>query len=300
MFLFYWPPGIGEAVCTNPADPGPGSWQVLGALAFTNPLAFQEGWTHKPFIVMDARHPNRAACVDGRFFLLCVSGKGHSKVVQRASAERLAGPWTVEEGILIDTGGPGAFDEKHVDAVTGFWFEEREVFLYFTMGYPRTAQARAISPLGSASAVAVQKRGQRTVQKLGIVLPPCQQAGHWASGWVGGVHLLPGRSHRWEAVVNASPTAPRPDDTTVAREEPAPSLGGFAFCDEAWPVQGWQFEDHPIEWIERIPPEAVTSGEGTNLWRQHVLVLPDGRYALYYNSGSYGREQLYMKEEPAL
>ncbi len=297
MILFYSPPGAGEAVCATPDDPGPGQWRILGPLKFTNPSALAGGFTHKPFVVLDARRPNRAARVDGRFWLLCVSSKGRSKVVQRAWSEKLAGPWTVEEGILIDTGGPGAFDEKHVDAVTGFWFEDRDEFLYFYMGYPRVAQSRAVSPYGSASAAAVQKRDGRTVAKLGIVLSPCPERGHWAAGWIGGLQLLPGRGgHRWEAVVNASPTAPVPEDASVAREEPAPSLGGFAHCEEAWPVAGWTFAPEPIEWIDRIPAEAVRNGEGTNLWRQHVLVLPDGRYALYYNSGFYGREQLYMKE----
>lgn len=300
MFMFSWPPGTGEAVCETPHDPGPGRWRVLGPLEFANPSALAGGATHKPFVVMDALRPNRAARVDGRFWLLCVSHKGEAKAVQRAFSQKLAGPWTIEEGILIDTGGPGEFDEKHVDAVTGFWFENRGEFLYFYMGYPRAAQPRASSPYGSASAVAVQKPGQRAARKLGIVLPPCQERGHWASGWVGGFQLLPGRGHRWEAIVNASPTPPDPSDSSVAREEPAPSLGGFAFCDEEWPVKGWRFAPEPIEWIARIPPEAAANGEGTNLWRQHVLLLPDGRYALYYNSGYYGREQLYMKEVATL
>jgi len=296
MILFFSPPGSGEAVCTNPDDPGPGSWLLRGALKFTNPSALTGGSTHKPFVVMEALRPNRAARVDGRFWLLCVSHNGGSKVVQRAWAEKLAGPWTVEEGIFIDTGGPGEFDEKHADAITGFWFPERDEFLYFYMGYPKAAQPRAVSPYGNASAVAVQKQGEKTARKLGVVLPPCQQPGHWASGWVGGVQLLPGRGHRWEAVVNASPTAPDPADPGVSREEPAPSLGGFAFCDSEWPIGGWQFAPEPIEWMKDIPDEAIRNGEGTNLWRQHILVLPDGRRALYYNSGYYGREQLYMKE----
>ena len=296
MILFYSPPGAGEAVCENPDDPGPGHWRLLGSLKWANPSLLSGGGTHKPFVVMDALHPNRAARVDGRFWLLTVSSMHGCKVVQRAFAERLAGPWTVEEGILIGTGGPGEFDEKHADAVTGFWFGDRGEFLYYYMGYPRVAQARAVSPFGNASAAAAQGSGERTARKLGTVLPPCQKAGHWASGWVGGLQLLPGHGHRWEAIVNASPTAPSISDKSVAREEPAPSLGGFAFCDKEWPVKGWQFEPEPIEWIDRIPAEAVRNGEGTNLWRQHILVLPDGRQALYYNSGFYGREQLYMKE----
>lgn len=296
MFLFYAPPGTGEAICTNTDDPGPGSWRIVGPLKFSNPSDLSGASTHKPFVVMDARRPNRAARVDGRFWLLTVShGKG-SKVIQRAYSEKLAGPWTVEKDVLIGTGGLGEFDERHADAVTGYWFEERDEFLYFYMGYPKAAQPREISPFGNASAAAVQKRGDTKARKLGVILPPCRQAGHWAAGWVGGVQLLPGRAHRWEAIVNASPTAPRPDDRHVSREEPPPSLGGFAFCNEEWPVKGWQFEPDPIEKIEDIPAEAVQNGEGTNLWRQHILVLPGGRRALYYNSGYYGCEQLYMKE----
>jgi len=97
--------------------------------------------------------------------------------------------------------------------------------------------------------------------------------------------------------VNASPTAPDPADKAESREEPPPSLGGFAYCDEQWPVKGWRFALEPIERIGDIPASAVANGEGVNLWRQHILVLPDGRYSLYYNSGPYGREQMYMKEE---
>ena len=166
MILFFSPPGAGEAVCTNPDDPGPGSWRVVGPLKFANPSALSGGGTHKPFVVMDALRPNRAARVDGRYWLVTVSFKNGSKVVQRAWALKLAGPWTVEEGILIDVGGPGEFDEKHVDAVTGFWFEDRGEFLYFYMGYPRTAQPRTVSPYGNASAAAVQKLGERTARKL--------------------------------------------------------------------------------------------------------------------------------------
>lgn len=295
MVLFFSPPGAGEAVCEDLADPGPGKWRLVGPLRFANPQDLSGGGTHKPFVVMDPRKPNHAARVDGRFWLVTISYNKGSKVVQRAWTEKLSGPWTVEEGILIDTGGAGAFDGKHADAVTGYWFADRGEFLYLYMGYPRSPQSRRFSPWGNASGAAVQRPGERA-RKLGVILPPAQSAGHWASGWVGGVQLLPGGEHGWEAVVNASPTAPDPGDQSVAREEPAPSLGGFARCDEEWPISGWRFDPQPIEWIEDIPREAIDAGEGTNLWRQHILVLPDGRRQLYYNSGYYGREQMYMKE----
>jgi hypothetical protein len=201
----------------------------------------------------------------------------------------------VEEGVLINTGADANFDAKHIDAVSACYFAERNEILYFYMGYPSMPQDRLISRYGSAQAVAVQAIGESHPRKLGIILPPCQEAGHWASGWVGGLQLLPGNTHRWIAIVNASPTAPRVEDGAVSREEPPPSLGGFAYCDEERPVRGWHWCPQPIEWIEDIPPAALAHGEGVNLWRQHLLCLPGGKMALFYNSGAYGKEQLYMK-----
>ena len=95
--------------------------------------------------------------------------------------------------------------------------------------------------------------------------------------------------------MNASPTAPNPGTKAVWTEEPPPSLGGFAWCDEEWPLHGWHFVSRPIEWVKDIPKEAQEAGEGYNLWRQFIHILPDGRAALFYNSGYYGREQLYLK-----
>jgi hypothetical protein len=109
------------------------------------------------------------------------------------------------------------------------------------------------------------------------------------------MQVLPGTRHRWIAVLNASPTAPSASDKATSREEPPPSLGGFAWCDEEFPDRNWHWCDQPIEWIEQIPADAIAPGEGVNLWRQHLLVLPDGRLGLFYNSGAYGQEQLYAK-----
>jgi hypothetical protein len=295
MVLFFSPPGHAQAICPSRENIGPGHWQFLGPLLFSNPEALLGGRTHKPFVVMDALQPNRAAKVDGRFWLVTVSYIGYNKIIQRAHAEKLAGPWTLETTTLIDRGAENDFDAKHCDAVTGYYFADRQEFLYFYMGYPLQPQAREFSPRGSAQGVAVQGIGDSHARKLGVILPPCQQAGHWSSGWVGGLQLIPGRSHRWLAVINASPTAPLGGDQAVHREEPPPSLGGFAYCDDEYPVRGWTWCPDPIEWVDDIPADAIAQGEGVNLWRQNLLCLPDGRMALYYNSGSYGKEQLYMK-----
>ncbi len=294
MVLFHTPEGHGQAVCLDRDDLGPGHWKFEGPLPVTNPDAV--GGFHKPLIVMDPDHPNQAARIDGRYCLLVVSNHGGHKQVSRAWSKLLAGPWTFDPAPIIPIGAAGEFDAKHTDAVTGYYFPKRKEFLYFYMGYPATAQPRQVSPYGSAQAVAVQMLGEKVATKLGIILEPCQQAGHWASGWVGGLQLLPGARHRWVAVVNASPTAPDPGNKAVWTEEPPPSLGGFAWCDEAWPVKGWHFYPEPIEWVKDVPKSALDAGEGYNLWRQFIHVRPDGRAQLFYNSGYYGREQLYMKE----
>ncbi len=298
MVLFCSPPGHAQAVCRSISDVGPGTWEFLGPLTFTNPQDGGDGATHKPYIVQDAWRPNHAARIGGRYMLVSVSytGTPRHKYVHRAWATDLAGPWTWDAEPLIPAGGPGEFDEKHTDAVSGIYFPEKDECVYFYMGYPRAVQTRAISPFGSAQGVAVERMTERNLRKLGVILPPQQQAGHWASGWVGGLQVVPGKQHRWIALANASPTAPVPDqDDSISREEPPPSLGGWAYCDEPYPVKGWRWSDRPLEWIEDLPPHAIANGEGVNLWRHYLLMLPDGRAAVFYNSGPYGREQLYVK-----
>lgn len=299
MFLFCSPPGHGQAICLTKDDVGAGRWQFLGPLTFTNPERLLGGFTHKPYVVMDSQRMNQAALIDGRYLLVTVSAIAGHKVVQQAWAVSLAGPWTVIPGALIPLGAEHEFDARHVDAVTGYYFADRQEILYFYMGYPSQAQSRRANRYGSAQGCALQRIGSQQVQKLGMILPPSVERGHWASGWVGGLQLIPGAAHRaahrWLAIVNASPAEPDPAATQNYREEPPPSLGGFAFSDEVWPVRGWHWTAQPIEWIEAIPQAARASGEGTNLWRQHILALPDGRLALFYNSGDYGLEQMYVK-----
>ena len=294
MFLFYDPPGCGQAICRDRASVGAGHWTFLGPLAFTNPDAMIHGGLHKPWIVTLADQPHQAARVDGRYWLLAVS---HApKRIQRAWSNHLAGPWTIEGGALIPNGSDQDFDAKHTDAVTGTFFPDRDLFLYFYMGYPLAAQPRrSLSPYGSAQGAAIQGRGELTVNKLGEILPPSLQPGHWASGWVGGLQLLPGADHRWLGLVNASPTAVDPRKDAVWTEEPPPSLGGFAWCDEEFPVTNWNWYASPVERIEDIPTEAQSNGEQVNLWRHFLLRLDAARLALFYNSGSYGKEQLYWK-----
>lgn len=295
MFVFALPPGHGHARCETNDPASSDSWIFEGPLDFANPGAVPGGLAFKPFVVMDLITPNHPARIDGRYCL--VFGTGFKRrSVMRAWSDSLSGPWRVEPGPLIPHGDSGDFDEKHAEAPSGYYFSERAEFLYFYMAHPLRPQDRSRSPSGSALAVAVQGRGEPEVRKLGPVLEPSVEDGHWASGWVGGLQLLPGAEHRWIGLVNASPAPPQPESPNpMLREEPPPSLGGFAISEEEWPVAGWRWCDQPIEWIDDIPEDARSEGEQENLWRQHLLLRPGEAPVLYYNSGPYGREQIYAK-----
>src|SRR6266536_1833422 len=89
--------------------------------------------------------------------------------IPRAWSHNLAGPWSFEPGTIIPPGADDAFDAKHTDAVSGYYFAERKEFLYFYIGYPARAQPRKKSPFGSAQAVATQKLGEKSATKRGVV-----------------------------------------------------------------------------------------------------------------------------------
>ena len=159
MILFFSPPGHGQASCLTREAVGRGHWSAPEPLHLHQPGSDPGG---RP----------KALCGDGplatqpggvrrrALHLLTISMPGGQKVVQRASSPTLAGPWTLEPEACLPHSEDGAFDAKHADAVSGYYFPERETFLYFYMGYPEQAQPRHISPYGSAQAVAVQRVGE--------------------------------------------------------------------------------------------------------------------------------------------
>jgi hypothetical protein len=295
MVLFVQPGGHAQAVCAPQDLDKPHGWRFLGALSFSNPEALRGG-THKPFIVMNAHAPHEPAHVGGRFQLVSVGMSDGQKYLQAASSESLAGPWEVEEDPLLLPGAVGDFDGLHLDAVSAFHFPERQATLYYYMGYPRASQTHLSSPFGSALGAAVRRDGEKAAVKLGVVLAPTAEPNHWASGWVGGLQLLPGGTRRWIGLVNASPTAPRREDSSLWAEEPPPSLGGFVYTDAEWPVTGWQWFSEPIERIEDLPQSALKRGEGVNLWRHHLFMPTENHALLLYNSGPYGHERLFARQ----
>ena len=237
----------GHAVSRSEDDVGPGQWTKLGPLEYANPLALC-GDTHKPWVLMDSHRPIVAAKIDGMYWLFTVSFRGRNKVIQLATSTSLGGPWQVRPEPVVDTGAQDAFDGYHVDCVTAYWFEERGEVLISYMGYPLLPQPdQTYSPYGSSSAAAAMRPSDRVARKLGKTVIPSPDTEHWTSGYIGGVQILPAVQGGWYAILNASPTPPAPVQEEPLMREPAPSLGGWAYTAEEWPVAGWRMADRPIE-----------------------------------------------------
>jgi len=284
---------------------GAGVWQKQGPLIYSNPGDLF-GNTHKPWILMDPHHPNQAVRVDGKYWLFTVSWRGPHKVIQGAMADSLDGPWQVIHEPIVDVGDEYAFDGYHVDAVSAYWFEQQKEILIYYMGYPLHPQSdQPNSPYGASNAVAVLRPGERTAQKLGKTVRPSPNSIHWTAGYVGGLQIFPAVQGGWYGILNASPTPPASINKEPTMREPAPSLGGWAYTPEDFPIKGWQAMEEPIEWINDIPEQALKAGEGVNLWRHHIVIVPDHSMYLLYNTGSYSNERMFgrfipTKESPVV
>lgn len=273
---------------------GPGQWTKCGPITYTNPQALP-GDAHKPYILMDAYNPNRAAKIHGDYVLYMVLWETGHKRIYRAHAASLAGPWTFEEPPVLSLGSPEAFDGYHVDTVSAYHFADRGETLLLYKGYPTVPQTDTLgSPYGSRSAAAWIPDGQATAERGNVLLCP-DTHGAWYGGWVGGMQLIPAEDGGWWALCNASPTPPKSVDEEPDMREPAPSLGGWAKTTAQVPVAGWVFEREPITMIENLPLKAIEAGEGVNLWRHHLLITGDGNAYLFYNSGPYGSERLFVR-----
>jgi len=283
----------GHAISLTPVNLGPGNWSKLGPIAYANPEALT-GDSHKPWIMMDPYRPNTAAKIDDEFWLFTVSWRDHKKLVQLARSPSLGGPWNVSPDPIIEQGASNDHDGYHADTVTAYWFEEREEILIFYKSYPLQPQAsQPHSPFGNGSAAAIMNPVSGDVTKLGRILSPSRDPEHWTAGWIGGLQLIPAANGGWYGLINASPTPPVSVEEEPEMREPAPSLGGWAYTPETWPVSGWQVAEQPIEWVTEIPDTAIQAGEGVNLWRHHLVVQPDGEIFLFYNTGAYGQERMF-------
>lgn len=289
-----------QAISISARDVDAGMWEKRGPLVYTNAGHLSGGQTHKPWILMDPHQPSMPARIDGRFWLFTVSFRDGRKCVQRAWSPSLEGPWILTPEPVLEVGGPEDFDGYHVDTVTAYWFADRKQILLFYKGYPAEPQAdQPGSPWGSSLAAAVMSPNETRARKLGKLIAPSSAPEHWQAGWVSSVQILPAHDGGWWGLMSGSPTPPAPIAEEPDMREPAPSLGGWAYTQEDWPVKGWSVEPQPIVELDDLSHEAKQSGMKTNLWRHHILTTQEGHY-LFCNSGSYGEERMFVRRSPQL
>lgn len=284
------------AHATNPdiEFPGTGHWQKEGPVKYTNPDVVGSG-AHKPWILMDPYKPNRAVKIDNQYILFSVTYIEDNKVIHIGRSPSLNGPWTMNPDPILNRGGKGDFDDYHVDTITAYWFEERKKILLFYKGYPSEAQSdQPYSPYGSSTAAALIDPLNNKVVKLGKIIIPSNES--FMSGWISTPQLFPADKGGWYGLITGSPSAPDSIEKEPHMREPAPSLGGWAYTPEEFPISGWKLLSDPITTLENIPMEAKEWGETVNLWRHHILVLTDGSLRLYYNSGAYGNERMFCRK----
>ena len=282
----------GMALSKSAEDIQPGDWRKIGQVLLSNPediAGSKQG--HKWWVVMDPKRMNHAARIAGSYWALFVTTG--PKVIQAASASRLAGPWTVvKEPILVPGTAPGAPDGKHCDTPAAYWFEDLAKALIFYKAYPLRAQpAQPNSPFGSSSVVAYWHPREASAAKGPQILLPGKGTA-WNRGWIGGFQLLYAPDTKsWYALTNGSPTPPE----DISNREPAPSLGGWGVCKASRPDRGWEVDTHhsPFAYPENLSEEERRAGLGVNFWRHHLLATPGGRARIFFNSGAYGTEQMY-------
>jgi hypothetical protein len=294
--MFYFALGTSEcgtafALSANLDSDSSGGWQKKGLVPLANreDVATPSNW-HKWWVIMEAGQGNRAARIDGRYWSLFVS-RNPDKVIQAAHAEALEGPWHVVPQPILAPGSGDDLDSLNCDTPTAYWFPDTEKIIIFYKGYPRKAQSsQPESPFGSGVMTAEWRPGQPLAKKTGILMRPTSKVA-WAKGWLGGFQLHGNAESGWYALVNASPTPPEDD----SHREPAPSLGGWAYCEGKEVLGAWRIDDtrSPFLHTESLPETLRAAGMGVNFWRHHMLELSAGDARIFFNSGPYSKEQLY-------
>jgi len=299
MFYFASGHGSGTALAFSRSQEqiGPGDWEKAGQPELVNPedLVARRNW-HKWWVVMDLDRGHRAARIEGRYWALMVSarqqpGQRERKHIQVAHAPGLSGPWTiVSQPILAPQ--PGFLDGLHCDTPSAFWIPRQERVAIFYKGYPLQAQdEQSGARFGSGTILAYWHPRDATARKVRVLLRPGVND-TWLKGWISTPQIFfDAERSRWYGLINGSPTPP----TDESHREPAPSLGGWVVCDGPDLEGSWRpdTEHSPFRRPEQLTESELNAGLGVNFWRHHLLVTPSGQARIYFNSGAYGREQMY-------
>jgi len=292
--MFYFASGD-QGACTAMAlsesaeKIGPGDWRKTGLVKLTNPEAlFNPSNWHKWWVVMKAREPNHAAQIDGQYWSLFVSAKPN-KHIQVASSDTLEGPWTLRSTPILSPD-PQGFDGLHCDTPSAFWLEEKKEVLIYYKAYPQLAQSdQPGSPFGSCTVSAWWHPSWASARKGRPIMRPGRNSRDWNRGWTSGVQIFYSReTGGWYALTSGSPTPPEAE----SHREPDPSVAGWA--DIPGFETDWVLEKGgPFLYPKDLSAEEIEAGLAVNFWRHHLLATPGGQVRIFFNSGAYGKEQMY-------
>ena len=282
----------GMAIAKSAEEIAAGDWTKKGEINIANPKDIMDPrMAHKWWVVMEAQEQNRAAKIQGKYWSIFTCNVKGNKHIQAAYAEELAGPWNVLPQPILSPE-ENYFDGKHCDTPTAYWFPDSNRIVIFYKAYPKYPQKnQSQSEFGSGTILAYWNVNDSVAKKIKILQRPGQMEG-WNQGWMSTPQLFYNSEEDfWYGLINGSPTPPEDE----SHREPAPSLGGWVKSmtndiNSEWVPMN---EHSPLKHVFELTEEEEKAGLGTNFWRHHLLVTPEGKARIYFNSGFYGREQMY-------
>jgi hypothetical protein len=282
----------GMAKSLSVEDIGPGDWEKLGQIEFTNPQdLMNRRWAHKFWIILDPYKYNQASKINGKYWgIFTVSTP--NKHLQVAYADNLSGPWTVRQKPILSPE-ENYLDGRHCDTPSAYYFEEKDSVVIFYKGYPKLSQedSQPNSPFGSGTILAYWHPNDPVAKKIRILQRPGQMEA-WNQGWMSTPQIFHDKENeRWYALINGSPTPPADE----SNREPAPSLGGWVVSTGKELSNIWEPDilNSPFRYPDDLVVSEIEAGLGVNFWRHYLLVTPGGNIRIFFNSGPYGKEQMY-------
>ena len=282
----------GMAIAKSAENIASGDWTKIGEINISNPEDIMDPrMAHKWWVVMEAHQFNRAAVIEGKYWSLFTCTVNNNKHIQAAWAEKLAGPWNVLSKPILSPD-ENFLDGKHCDTPTAYWFPNNNRVVIFYKAYPKYPQKnQAGSEYGSGTVLAYWNLKDSVANKIRVMQRPGQMEG-WNQGWMSTPQIFYNpKEDFWYGLINGSPTPPEDE----SHREPAPSLGGWVRSKTNEINSEWipMNEYSPLKYPSDLTKEEQHAGLGTNFWRHHLLVTPEGKARIFFNSGFYGKEQMY-------